>query len=127
MKGYVKWWTLALVAFFVVGCANEPAPQPQVVKPMVVEPVKRVEVGNGRYLVGTQTVGDVVPMPPGTYQTNGLGDWFEYPNNGPCTWSKASYPSEAFIDAGFVSGVTKVVVSAGQQFEVRGGCTWIQQ
>lgn len=120
MKGNIKFWTLAVMAFFAVaGCANEPA---AVAKPVVVTPIinKVVTFTDGRYLVQTHTVGNIVPVPPGNYVTDGVGNGA--PGLAACMWSR--WLNGQFAGAGYADGPTTVSVTAGQQFEVRGGCTW---
>lgn len=115
------WTLLAVVAFLLAGCANEPAPPPTAAVPVVVEPVAPVamQFSDGRYLVATHSVGAIVPLPPGKYATDGEGG---APGMPTCMWT--TYRDGVFIGAGYAEGLTTVTVNAGEQFEVRGHCTW---
>lgn len=118
-----KWIVVVLLGVVLTGCGANAAP---VVTPKVesVPMPSRVEFGNGRYLVANEDTATIIALRPGKYVTNGLGDAFNGdPNMGRCTWSLVRGGKHE--GAGFVDGQTTVNVEAGQQFEVRGGCTWM--
>lgn len=120
MKAIVPRLTLVVVAFFVAGCANAPAPvEVQPAKPVVVTPVVEMTFTDGRYLVGSN-VGNLVALAPGRYATD---DTVSTKPGKPwgCTWTV--YRDGKFVSAGYAND-GPVTVEAGTQLGVEGGCSW---
>lgn len=121
MKAIVPSLTLVVVAFFVAaGCADASAPvEVQPSKPVVVTPVVHMTFKDGRYLVGSNA-GAIVALPPGRYTTEDKASTQRGMPWG-CIWSL--WRGEEFVSGGYAND-GPVTVDAGEQFEVRGGCTW---